>query len=255
MTLPPEVSEVLEGRRQWWVIHADCLDVLPLLPKADAVVTDPPYGIEDAPIRGQGRSCKRTGGVNTWHPESDWDSSINPEWCVATGRAAIVVAWFGHWRKRDEVARSMLLPLRCEIIWAKDCHVGPPNPVSMRDERIWLFSGPGIKPRHFETSVWDEPIIPTWAHRWHKNEKPLGLMQRLVAFLTDGGRLVLDPFTGSGTTGVACIRLGRRFIGIEKDATYAAIARERLEAESRGLTLKDARMGQTSIFDALGTSK
>jgi site-specific DNA-methyltransferase (adenine-specific) len=77
-------------------------------------------------------------------------------------------------------------------------------------------------------------------------------MLELVADFTDPGDLVLDPFCGSGTTGVACLRLGRRFIGVEKDATYAAVARERLEAEARGLTLRDARAGQTSIFDAMG---
>ena len=73
-------------------------------------------------------------------------------------------------------------------------------------------------------------------------------MLRLVELFTDPDDLVLDPFCGSGTTGVACLRLGRRFIGIEKDATYAAVARERLEAESKGLTLRDARAGQLPMF-------
>lgn len=85
----------------------------------------------------------------------------------------------------------------------------------------------------------------------HTTQKPLPLMLELVELFTDPGDLILDPFCGSGTTGVACVRLGRRFIGIEKDAKYAAIARERLEAESRGLSLKAARAGQSSIFDVL----
>lgn len=59
---------------------------------------------------------------------------------------------------------------------------------------------------------------------------------------------VIDPFCGSGTTGVACIRLGLRFIGIEREAKYAAVARERLEAECNGLTLNDARAEQGSLF-------
>lgn len=61
--------------------------------------------------------------------------------------------------------------------------------------------------------------------RVHTTQKPLELMLELVELFTDPGDLVLDPFCGSGTTGVACVRLGRRFIGIEKDATYAAVAR------------------------------
>jgi site-specific DNA-methyltransferase (adenine-specific) len=87
----------------------------------------------------------------------------------------------------------------------------------------------------------------------HETQKPVPLMLELVSLFTDPDELILDPFCGSGTTGVACLRLGRRFIGIERDAKYAAIAVERLEAESRGLSLKDLRLGQTSIFDVLET--
>lgn len=92
---------------------------------------------------------------------------------------------------------------------------------------------------------------PGGAHD-HETQKPLPLMLELVELFTDPGDLVLDPFCGSGTTGVACLRLGRRCIGIEKDARYAQVARDRLAAESRGLTLSAARAGQTSIFDAMG---
>lgn len=84
----------------------------------------------------------------------------------------------------------------------------------------------------------------------HETQKPLPLMLELVSLFTDPGELVLDAFAGSGTTGVACLRLGRRFIGIEKDAKYAAIARERLRAEQDGLSLRDARAGQLPMFGA-----
>lgn len=73
-------------------------------------------------------------------------------------------------------------------------------------------------------------------------------MLELVSLFTDPGEIVLDAFAGSGTTGVACLRLGRRFIGIEKDPKYAAVARERLRAESQGLSLRDARAGQLPMF-------
>ena len=82
----------------------------------------------------------------------------------------------------------------------------------------------------------------------HPTQKPVGVMQWVLELATKPGDLVLDPFCGSGTTGVACLRLGRRFIGIEKEATYAAVARERLEAESQGLSLRDARAGQLPMF-------
>jgi site-specific DNA-methyltransferase (adenine-specific) len=85
----------------------------------------------------------------------------------------------------------------------------------------------------------------------HETQKPLPLMLELIELFTDPGDVVLDPFAGSGTTGVACLRLGRRFIGFEKDAKYARLAQQQLEAEARGLSLRDVRAGQTSIFDVM----
>lgn len=208
----------------------DCLEYMRTMPDGavDAVVTDPPYGIADKPFDGGVRSGRREGGDNTWHPASTWDKQINPDWCVAVCDVSKKVAWFGHWRKREEVTRHMIHPLRAEIVWAKDCHVGPPCPVAMRDERIWLFAATGIHPYTFETSVWDVPIIPTWEYKHHKNEKPVRLMARLIEFLTPPGATVFDPFMGSGTTGVACVRTGRNFIGCEIDPTYYAIAQRRI---------------------------
>lgn len=84
----------------------------------------------------------------------------------------------------------------------------------------------------------------------HETQKPLPLMLELVELFTDPGDIVLDPFAGSGTTGIACLRLGRRFIGIERDEKYAAIATERLQAEANGLSLRDSRAGQIPMFPA-----
>lgn len=84
--------------------------------------------------------------------------------------------------------------------------------------------------------------------RVHTAQKPIALMEELVRDFTDPGETVLDPFAGSGTTGVACLRLGRRFIGIEKDPKYFELACERLRAEEQGSTLSAARAGQTPLF-------
>lgn len=211
----------------------DCRAIMPCLGGADLIVTDPPYGISDAPIQGQERTGKRTGAVNDWHPESSWDASIDPNWCRLCCASSPVVAWFGHWRKRLEVEAAMTFPIRAEIIWAKDCHVGPPCPAAMRDERIWLFSERGIAPLRFETTVWEEAIIPTWQYRSHKNEKPLSLMKRIVAWLP--GDTILDPFMGSGTTLRAAKDLGRKAIGIEIEERYCEIAAKRLAQEVMGL--------------------
>jgi DNA modification methylase len=214
------------------VIHGNCLDVMRGMPDAsvDAVITDPPYGIQDAPNKTPDRKGKRAGRVNTWHAASHWDASINPEWCREAGRVAPLVVWFGNWRKREEVEAAMPHPLRCEIIWAKNTHVGPPCPVSMQDERIWVFAAEAIKIREFATTVWSVPIIPTWARREHRNEKPVALMAKAVRVFTDPGALVLDPFAGSGTTGVACVNEGRRCVLVEREAEHVATTRRRIAA-------------------------
>lgn len=210
--------------------HGDALEVLPTLGDLgpSLFVTDPPFGISDAPIEGQGRTGKRVGSVSTWHAPSTWDHEL-PAFDKLFSSSATVVM-FGHWRKRHEVERLMATPLRTEIIWAKDTHVGPPSPVARRDERIWIFSPKSITPTRFETSVWDSPIIPTWAHRRHKNEKPLSLMIRLISWLTDSATIV-DPFAGSGTTLRAAKDLGLRAVGIEQIEEHCETAAERLRQE------------------------
>lgn len=82
----------------------------------------------------------------------------------------------------------------------------------------------------------------------HPTTKPTELMVELVGLFTDPSETILDPFAGSGTTGVASLRLGRKFIGIERDEKYFHLACERLRAEENGSTLQAARAGQASLF-------
>lgn len=79
----------------------------------------------------------------------------------------------------------------------------------------------------------------------HPTTKPLALMRRIVEDFTDPDDLICDPFAGSGTTGVACIRLGRRFIGWEKDPAYFEIACRRLRGDEA-----KPRKEQPSLFDS-----
>jgi DNA modification methylase len=212
----------------------DCREILPTLSGIDVVVTDPPFGIADAPIThtdiAKGRRGNRDGTVNTWHAASDWDAELDPAWLPLALEIG-PVALFGQRRKRTAFEAVADMEPRAEIIWAKDCHTGAPCPVAPRDERIWVFSRAGIKPTRFETSVWDEPVIPTWKHKEHKNEKPVALMVRLVTWLP--GETVLDPFMGSGTTGVACMVAERKFVGIELNPEHFAVACRRIEDAQR----------------------
>ena len=225
------------------VVWGDCREVLPLLEagSVDLVLTDPPYGINDTPLFTPDlRKAKRRGGNNTYHPESTWDKKLPIEEARLCGRFGIVV-WFGHWKNREPIANAIGLPIRCEIIWVKDTHVGPPCPAAMQDERMWVFSQNGLKPRCFETTVWHEPIIPTWSYRHHRNEKPLALMKRALRWLP--GEIVLDPFCGSGTTLRATKDLGRRCIGIEIEQKYCDIIVGRLGFKKKGVVGKNEAGG------------
>jgi site-specific DNA-methyltransferase (adenine-specific) len=83
--------------------------------------------------------------------------------------------------------------------------------------RIWTLTSPRSEEK---------------AHGKHPTQKPVSLLRRIIAATAPEGGLVVDPFAGSGTTGVAALRLGRRFLGIEQDPAWLALARARLEAES-----------------------
>jgi hypothetical protein len=85
--------------------------------------------------------------------------------------------------------------------------------------------------------------------RVHETQKPLWLMVALVEAFTDPGDLVWDPYAGSGTTGVACLLTGRRFLGHEMQQRYHEVACERLAAAAKGATLLDARSGQQGLFE------
>lgn len=250
-----EVNDVLEGRARWCVIHGDNADVLPMLPDKSVahVITDPPYDSKTH----SGARCGAIGsmlGVPFDHLES------------AAGNAKMLLRLASRWtvafcsleqlgEYRDGAEKAWVRA----GVWDKI----NPSPQLTGDrpgqavEGIAIMHAPGNKRWNGggDAAIWrcapdrgaDRPEHPT--------PKPVPLMLELVEDFTDPDEIVLDPFAGSGTTGVACLRLGRRFIGIEKDAKYAAVARERLAAESQGLSLRDARAGQVPLFPAEAIDK
>lgn len=256
-------DSVLSGASRWCVINADNRDVLPTLPDKSVahVITDPPY---EAEAHTKGRRLKG----KTKGPGGDREVLEAP-----LSFAAMTA------EERDfSAAQFARLAVRWSLVF---CQVEAVNAWSRslvesgaNTKRIGVWVKPDAMPQFsgdrpgmgYESIVfahapgrshWNgggrvavfthNKNTPGGKHE-HETQKPLPLMLELVELFTDPDDVVLDPFCGSGTTGVACLRLGRRFIGIEKDATYAAVARERLEAESQGLTLRDARAGQQSLF-------
>lgn len=187
--------------------RADCLLVLPFLSGVDAVITDPPYGL----------GSKMQGG--TWGAKNkkmmQWDCAADVDLVLPLlDIAPLVVVWGGNYYP--------LPPTRGWLSWFK-----PDAPPTMGNFELAWTSVDQVA-RQISQS-----IAATNAERvGHPTQKPIRVMVWTMATVrVPQGATVLDPFMGSGTTGIACIRSGRKFIGIERDEKYFDIARNRIEKE------------------------
>ena len=201
---------------------ADCLEVLPTLGPVDAVVTDPPYGVDYV----TGASFNRCG--NTKHHGVKIvgdDKPFNP----APFLGFPVVVLFGAHNYASSLPES-----RGWIFWHK-------RPDMKRNdfgdgELIWTNQDHVIRyVRHMWNGVLRDSEVGD-VH-YHPTQKPAALMEWILQEHTQIGHTILDPFMGSGTTGMACARLGRRFIGIEIEERYFQIACERIKREYDQLKL------------------
>ena len=200
----------------------DCMEILPTLPKVDAVITDPPYGIGES----AGKSKTRTGPAGIGggkyvrdYGNDTWDSKPIPrelmELVIAAGNRAVI---FGG-NYYDLPATS------CWLVWDKlngvndfaDC------------ELAWTNLPKAIRRIQY---LWNGMLRANGEKRGdHPTQKPLGVMAWCIeqAGKPEEIQTILDPFMGSGTTGVAAIQLGRSFIGIEREPKYFEIACKRIE--------------------------
>lgn len=200
----------------------DCLEILPTLQEVDAVVSDPPYGIalRNGDVDGH-RSAR------SFEVAGDATQEVGMavlQWAETHGYATVVFAspwkpWPGEWRNL--------------IVWNKGGAVGGGGDIRTCTKRTWELvqvarNGAMAGPR--AESVWHVPIVPADTAD-HICAKPVRLMERLLRTFTTG--TIADPCMGSGSTGVAAMRLGRRFIGVEIERRYFDIACERIENEQR----------------------
>lgn len=196
----------------------DCMDVLPTLAKVDAVITDPPYGIGETgnnsrqKAAGISRLNTKTRVVD--YPKMDWDNSPPEQDLIDSIRSlATWSAIFGG-------NYFNLPPTSCWLVWDKlnsgdfaDCELAWTN---------WPKAVRRIQWR------WNGMIRQGNEERNHPTQKPLGVMSWVIG-LCPKAETILDPFMGSGTTGVAAVQMGRKFIGIEREPKYFDIACKRIE--------------------------
>jgi DNA modification methylase len=214
----------------WDVITGDCLEAMRGIAagSVDAVITDPPYGVDF-------QSARRTDKA-TWKPKIANDRQPFIWWLWEAARVIKpggALLCFCRW----DVAEAFRLAIRwagfsvrAQIVWDRMAHgAGDPavSPAPQHD-LIWYAT----KGRRTFKGKRPKSVVRAMriggAALAHPNEKPLTLMASLVESYTSPGETVLDPFTGSGPTGEACVRSGRNFVGVELDAKYADIARRRI---------------------------
>lgn len=187
--------------------NADCCEVIPHV-EADAVITDPPYGIrfaEKPTVAGR----KRGQIKETWDNETPSDVVL-----ALCNIASLCVIWGGNY--------YTLPPTRGWLMWRK-----PDSPPSMaHGELAWTS-------RDMNLRVIDWSIAATNAERvGHPTQKPVRVMSWSMEQVgVPDGATVFDPFMGSGSTAIACIRTGRPFIGVERDPNYFRMAVERIRKE------------------------
>lgn len=209
-----------DGRIQLY--HADCLDVLPHLTGIDAVVTDPPYGIGFD-----------YGGAHVDDPEKyeEFMRLIVAE-CSRIVDGGACFFWQGmlnaaRWHRWFPEAFRIFAACKSFVQFR-------PTAVQWSFDPVIFFGKSSAKPSVTAKDWHVQSEAPFGAGRERINHpcpRPLAQVEYVVSIASSEGEAVLDPFMGSGTTGVACIRTGRRFIGVEKNAHYFQIAKERIQRE------------------------
>jgi DNA modification methylase len=200
------------------LFNADCRDVLPFVTGIDAVITDPPYGI--GMDRGMGGGGWDSTGKYRRKPRQyagGWDKEAPSGETIdaVIGAAPVAVVWGGNYLPLGRGGKW--------LVWNKE-QVMP----TYSDAELAWTNAEGVSVKLY-TLHCNKARIEMGLH---PTQKPVELMawsmeQAKVA----EGATVLDPFMGSGTTGIACIRTGRRFVGVEKDPAHFATVVERIRRE------------------------
>ena len=210
------------------VTQGDCLELMKELPdnSVDLVLTDPPYGKKWARGKhGFGDNNKITESPENLH----WDSAIPPK---------------AYFKEMFRISKNQIVfggnyftehipPSNCWLVWDKKGDKNFNNPFA-DCELIWTSFNKVIKKY---TLIQQGFVKQTKDERFHPTQKPSELIVDIIKDYTEENIIILDPFIGSGTTAIACIKTNRQFIGFELEQKYVDIANKRIENEQAQLKL------------------
>lgn len=219
----------------------DCLNVLKALPdkSIDLIVTDPPYQIDNTKAGGKSLLAKSIQQMNDEIRDNNLTKGFNLSvldelarlmrkpniyvWCNGKQIPMYLKYFVGKWKMSFDI-----------IVWTKTNATPLFHNKYLSDKEYCLYFRKGgyCQPQSYEKArtVYFQPInIKDKRLYGHPTIKPLNIIENLVETSSRPGEVVLDPFMGSGTVGVACKKLGRKFIGVELDPNYFQVAEERIE--------------------------
>ena len=240
--------------RDFTLIHGDCFNVLPQFDfKFDMIFADPPYFLSNGGISYQG-------GKIVCVDKGEWDKGATPESIKEFNRKWLLLCreklkdngtiWISGTHHNIFAIANLLTELGYKILnvitWAK---TNPPPNISCRfftystEFILWARKFPKVPHKYnYElmkainegkqmTDVWRLPAIARWEKSCgkHPTQKPLALLTRIILASTDNNNWILDPFSGSSTTGIAANLCGRRFLGIEKEEIFVSLSKSRRE--------------------------
>jgi DNA modification methylase len=228
------VEPVIIGRATLYL--GDCRDILPTLGKVDAVVTDPPYVLSEAGPGDShfGMSLSKFDSADYKRIVSGFDLEVFDElagicepfnlFCFCSNRQVSQIMAYHEGRGRATTL----------CVWHKTNAAPFANGVWRGDIEYCVHARASgavfVGNAQEKKKVWEHPIVQDDAH---PTVKPLPIVKRLVSICSNPEQTILDPFVGSGTTGIAAVQLGRNFIGIEKDERHFATACKRIEDAQR----------------------
>lgn len=213
----------------------DCMDILPMLPKVDAVITDPPFGVGNfiqttGSLRGRGGSFAKSVDWNEQSPTVEFFEIIKSK-----SRHRII--WGANFFNCFEEKGGA-------IIWDK---VQPMPNFSKAD----IASCTHFQKTEIVRIPWTNFNVARQAKTDHPCERPVELYEWCIQYLPKPINTILDPFLGSGSCGVASLRMGKKFIGIERDPKYFEAACKRIEQATRqeDMFVEKKQPEQVSLLD------
>ncbi len=244
------------------LIEGDCIDILSKLPEksVDIVFADPPYNLQLGGALTRPDQSKVDGVMDDWDRFDSFDAYdlFSHQWLSEARRvlkdngAIWVIGSYHNIFRLGTILQDSGFWIQNDIIWRKTNPM--PNFKGTRFQNahetlIWasksekskpVFNYQALKTFNDDTQMRSDWVIPicTGAERLkgedgkkaHPTQKPESLLNRVLLATTNPGDIVLDPFSGTGTTAAVAKRLGRHYVGIERDKAYIDIARQRIRA-------------------------